>query len=238
MRRDRQATCRSRRRLHLLFRLRLSVRLGCRRKRMGAEDPQYLRLAARHDREHASDDGLCRRPRTSCAKRAPTTNKLNYTPLTGVSPERPKPLDTKGIAALQAELEGAGAKNETKAKGPAAPQSRSAPGPARRRAVSGRSIGRRCTSRQWTSGTIGWESLRASRCCGYRFKQSRRKHDEGGGQPDPARPADPLPAARPRQARPQHPADARAPGRIGRGVPAAPQDRQEHRCGASRDGRS
>ncbi len=67
----------------------------------------------------------------------PDTSKLDYTPLTGVNPERPKPLDTKGIAALQAELEGAGAKNETKAKGllprkaaahPARAGARSAPG--------------------------------------------------------------------------------------------------------------
>ena len=67
----------------------------------------------------------------------PDTSKLDYTPLTGISPERPKPLDTKGIAALQAELEGAGAKNETKAKGllprkaaahPARAGARSAPG--------------------------------------------------------------------------------------------------------------
>ena len=66
----------------------------------------------------------------------PDAGKLDYTPLTGVAPERPKPLDTKGIAALQAELEGAGAKNETKAKGllprkPAAhPARRAGPQPA------------------------------------------------------------------------------------------------------------
>lgn len=48
---------------------------------------------------------------------SPDKDKLKYTPLTGTDPERPKPRDPKGIEALQAELEGAGAKNETKAKG-------------------------------------------------------------------------------------------------------------------------
>ena len=47
----------------------------------------------------------------------PDESKLEYTPLTGTDPERPKPRDPKGVEALQAELEGAGAKNEVKAKG-------------------------------------------------------------------------------------------------------------------------
>jgi hypothetical protein len=47
----------------------------------------------------------------------PNKDKLDYAPLTGTDPERPKPRDPKGIEALQAELEGAGAKNEVKAKG-------------------------------------------------------------------------------------------------------------------------
>jgi hypothetical protein len=47
----------------------------------------------------------------------PDASKLDYTPLTGTDPERPKPRDPKGVEALQAELEGAGAKNEVKAKG-------------------------------------------------------------------------------------------------------------------------
>ena len=48
---------------------------------------------------------------------SPDKGKLDYTPLTGVEPERPKPRDPKGVAALQAELESAGARNEVKAKG-------------------------------------------------------------------------------------------------------------------------
>lgn len=48
---------------------------------------------------------------------SPNKDKLDYTPLTGTDPDRPKPRDAKGIEALQAELEGAGAKNEVKAKG-------------------------------------------------------------------------------------------------------------------------
>ena len=48
---------------------------------------------------------------------SPDKSKLDYTPLTEVDPERPKPRDPKGVAALQAELESAGAKNESKAKG-------------------------------------------------------------------------------------------------------------------------
>jgi hypothetical protein len=47
----------------------------------------------------------------------PDVKKLDYTPLTGAVPERPKPRDPTGIKALQAELEGAGAKNTQKAKG-------------------------------------------------------------------------------------------------------------------------
>lgn len=48
---------------------------------------------------------------------SPDKSKLQYTPLTGVEPDRPKPRDLKGVAALQAELESAGAKNEGRAKG-------------------------------------------------------------------------------------------------------------------------
>lgn len=48
---------------------------------------------------------------------SPDKAKLDYTPLTGIEPERPKPRDLKGVAALQAELESAGARNEVKAKG-------------------------------------------------------------------------------------------------------------------------
>jgi hypothetical protein len=47
----------------------------------------------------------------------PDESNLEYTPLTGTDPERPKPRDPKGVEALQAELEGAAAKNEVKAKG-------------------------------------------------------------------------------------------------------------------------
>jgi hypothetical protein len=47
----------------------------------------------------------------------PDKSSLNYTPLTGVDPERPKPRDAKGVEALQAELEKAGARNEQHARG-------------------------------------------------------------------------------------------------------------------------
>ncbi len=48
---------------------------------------------------------------------SPDKAKLDYAPLTGTEPVRPKPRDLKGVAALQAELESAGAANETRAKG-------------------------------------------------------------------------------------------------------------------------
>ncbi|WP_158809817.1 hypothetical protein [Beijerinckia sp. L45] len=48
---------------------------------------------------------------------SPDKDKLEYAPLTGTDPERPKPRDAKQVKELQAELESAGAKNEGKAKG-------------------------------------------------------------------------------------------------------------------------
>lgn len=47
----------------------------------------------------------------------PAANTLDYTPLTGSEPVRPKPRDPSGVKALQAELESAGAKNAQRAKG-------------------------------------------------------------------------------------------------------------------------
>lgn len=47
----------------------------------------------------------------------PDKDALAYTPLTGTDPQRPKPRDAKGVEALQAELESAGARNEARAKG-------------------------------------------------------------------------------------------------------------------------
>ena len=48
---------------------------------------------------------------------SPDRKSLDYTPLTGADPARPKPRDPKQVEALQAELEVAGAKNEQRAKG-------------------------------------------------------------------------------------------------------------------------
>jgi hypothetical protein len=47
----------------------------------------------------------------------PDAKALDYTPLTGSEPVRPKPRDPSGVKALQAELESAGAKNAQRAKG-------------------------------------------------------------------------------------------------------------------------
>ena len=47
----------------------------------------------------------------------PDIKGLDYTPLTGAEPVRPKPRDPSGVQALQAELESAGAKNAQRAKG-------------------------------------------------------------------------------------------------------------------------
>ena len=44
----------------------------------------------------------------------PDKTKQDYTPLTGVDPDRPKPRDKANISALQAELESDMAKNEAK----------------------------------------------------------------------------------------------------------------------------
>lgn len=44
----------------------------------------------------------------------PNTKDLDYTPLTGTDPERPKPRDAANVKALQAELERDGAQNEKK----------------------------------------------------------------------------------------------------------------------------
>ena len=54
----------------------------------------------------------------------PDAKALDYSPLTGKDPQRPKPRDAAGIAALQADLESGGAANEARAKGlrdPASP---------------------------------------------------------------------------------------------------------------------
>ena len=53
---------------------------------------------------------------------SPDKKDLDYTPLTGVEPERPKPRSPAEVKALQAELEGAGARNEQRAKGLAPPK--------------------------------------------------------------------------------------------------------------------
>ena len=47
----------------------------------------------------------------------PDPKGLDYAPLVGNDPERPKPRDAAGVAALKAELESGGAQNETRAKG-------------------------------------------------------------------------------------------------------------------------
>lgn len=47
----------------------------------------------------------------------PAAKDLDYTPLTGKDPERPKPRDKANIEALQAELEHDGALNDGKARG-------------------------------------------------------------------------------------------------------------------------
>jgi hypothetical protein len=47
----------------------------------------------------------------------PDPAKLEYTPLTGQDPTRPKPRDAAGVAALQAELEKGGVDNDARAKG-------------------------------------------------------------------------------------------------------------------------
>jgi hypothetical protein len=47
----------------------------------------------------------------------PNPEKLDYAPLTGQDPPRPKPRDAAGVASLQAELEKGGASNEVRAKG-------------------------------------------------------------------------------------------------------------------------
>lgn len=60
----------------------------------------------------------------------PTPGSLDYTPLTGTDPERPKPRDTANVEALQAELEHDGVQNERKAqalRGPASRASRRKP---------------------------------------------------------------------------------------------------------------
>lgn len=47
----------------------------------------------------------------------PDAKQLDYAPLTGTDPARPKPRDKPNIQALQAELEHDGAQNESKARG-------------------------------------------------------------------------------------------------------------------------
>ena len=47
----------------------------------------------------------------------PAAKDLDYTPLTGKDPERPKPRDPANIMALQAELEEEGARNTARAQG-------------------------------------------------------------------------------------------------------------------------
>lgn len=46
----------------------------------------------------------------------PDPKALDYTPLTGTDPDRPKPRDAANVEALQAELEHDGALNERKAR--------------------------------------------------------------------------------------------------------------------------
>ena len=48
---------------------------------------------------------------------SPDRKTLDYTPLSGVDPVRPKPRDPAGVQALEAQLERAGARNATRATG-------------------------------------------------------------------------------------------------------------------------
>jgi hypothetical protein len=47
----------------------------------------------------------------------PDSGSVDYAPLVGTDPDRPKPRDPAGIKALQAELESGGLKNAARAKG-------------------------------------------------------------------------------------------------------------------------
>lgn len=66
----------------------------------------------------------------------PDPKTLDYTPLTGKDPDRPKPRDAANIQALQAELEQDAVRNTKKAKGLSNP---AAPSHAKRRAKASRS---------------------------------------------------------------------------------------------------
>lgn len=65
----------------------------------------------------------------------PDVKTLDYTPLTGADPDRPKPRDKAAIQALQQELEADGAKNENKARGLRGPLSAPAAHRARKAAA-------------------------------------------------------------------------------------------------------
>lgn len=67
----------------------------------------------------------------------PDAKTLDYEPLTGTDPQRPKPRDKANVEALQAELEHDGALNARKGGGLAAPKS-SSTGHRRRKSMDGR----------------------------------------------------------------------------------------------------